>query len=62
MKEWIKDVILRTIKTMAQAAFGIISSAALISDVDWRIVCSTVGIAGISCILMNIANIKTEGE
>lgn len=58
MKNWLKTVGLKTIKTMAQTAIGVIGSTALISEVDWAVVGSTVLLSGITCILMNVSQIK----
>lgn len=60
MKEWIRKVGIKTIKTMAQTAVGVIGSSALITEVDWTVVASTVILSGITCILMNIADIKED--
>lgn len=60
MKDWLKDVAIRTVKTMAQAALGVIGASAMLSEVDWLVVASTVALAGISCILMNIANYEVN--
>lgn len=61
MKVWLKTVIIRTVKTMAQTAIGVIGSAALISEVDWAVVGSSVLLSGVICILMNIAQIEITG-
>lgn len=60
MKKWFEKVGIRTVKTMAQAAIGVIGSSALLSDVDWKVCLSTVLLAGVTCILMNISQIKEE--
>lgn len=60
MKEWVRKVGIKTIKTMAQAAVGVIGSSAVLSAVDWKVVASTVILSGITCILMNIADIKED--
>lgn len=59
-KAWLKDVLIRTVKTMAQTAIGVISSTALITEVNWGVVLSAVALSGVSCILMNIANMPEE--
>ena len=59
-RKWLKNVGIRCIKTMAQAAIGVIGSSALISQVDWKGRVSTVALAGITCVLMNISQIKEE--
>ncbi len=58
MNTWIKEVAIKTVKTMAQAAIGVIGSSALISDVNWTVVASTVLLSGVTCILMNVSQIK----
>lgn len=57
-KEWLKSVGIKTVKTMAQTAIGVIGSTALINDVNWTVVGSSVLLAGITCILMNISQIE----
>jgi hypothetical protein len=47
---------------MAQTAVGVISGSAVFAEVDWLMVLSATGIAGITCLLMNIGNIKTITE
>ncbi|MCD3487112.1 hypothetical protein KP790_11620 [Streptococcus equi subsp. equi] len=41
MDKWFKKVAIKTIKTMAQTAVGVIGSSALITDVNWQVVTST---------------------
>lgn len=60
MKKNIKNLVIRVVKTMSQAAIGVIGSSALISDVSWTVVLSTVALAGITCILMNLTQLKEE--
>lgn len=63
MKEFFKDLALRCIKTAAQTAVGVIGTTALITEVNWAVVASTVALSVIMCILMNLANIPVkEGE
>lgn len=62
MKKWTKSVAIRTVKTMAQAAIGVIGSTALFQEVNWHVVVSTVALAGLTCILMNISQIEIEEE
>ena len=59
MKEWLKDVAIRTIKTMAETALAVIGTNAVgITDVDWLGVGSAVLLSGIITILFNITNIQ----
>lgn len=60
MKAWLKDVAIRTIKTMAQTAVGVIGSSAVLSQVDWKVCASTVVLSGIVCVLMNISRYGEE--
>lgn len=58
MKELFKNIAIRTIKTMAQTAVGVIGSSALLSQVDWSVCISAVALSGILCVLMNISQIE----
>lgn len=58
MKTYIKKLGVKVVKTMAQAALGVIGSTALISEVDWAVVASTVALSGLVCVLMNLADLK----
>lgn len=60
MKEWVRRVAIKTVKTMAQTAVGIIGSSAVLDAVDWTVVLSSVLLSGIVCILMNISEIKED--
>lgn len=55
--EWLKCAGIRAVKTMAQAALGIIASAILMSQVDWKMVASASILAGIVSLLTSIAGI-----
>lgn len=55
--KWIKATAVRTVKTMAQSAIGVIGSTALINEVNWAVVGGTVALSGIVCILTCIAGI-----
>ena len=61
-KNWIKCAGVRAIKTCAQTAIGVIGSSALLSEVNWAIVCSTVALAGIMSLLMSIAGLPEMKE
>lgn len=56
--EWVKAASVRAVKTMAQAALGVIGSSVVISSVDWKMVVSASVVAGVVSILTSIAGIK----
>lgn len=58
MKTYIKKLGIKVVKTMAQASLGVIGSTALISEVNWQVVASTVALSGLVCVLMNLADLK----
>lgn len=63
VKQWIKKVGIRTIKTMAETAIAVIGTNAVgITDVDWIGVGSAVLLSGVVTILFNIKEIpESEG-
>lgn len=60
MNKFAKKLGVRVIKTMAQAALGVIGSTALLTEVNWTVVASTVVLAGVTCVLMNLSELKEE--
>lgn len=60
MNTYTKKLAIKVIKTMAQAALGVIGSSALLTEVNWVVVASTVGLAGLTCILMNMSELKED--
>lgn len=60
MNTFTKKLAIKVIKTMAQAALGVIGSSALLTEVNWVVVASTVGLAGLTCILMNLSELKED--
>lgn len=69
MKDWdyktlqlIRAALIRAIRTVAQAALATIGSAAVLSEVDWRVVVSASLLAGILSILTSIATGLPEVE
>lgn len=62
MKRWLADTGIKVIRTMAQTAVGVISGSAVFTEVDWLMVASATGIAGLTCFLMSVGNVKTITE
>ena len=60
MNKFAKKLAIKVIKTLAQAALGVIGSSALLTEVNWVVVASTVGLAGLTCILMNLSELKED--
>ena len=58
MEEEAKKIIIKTIKTMAQTAIGIVGSGYVLSDIDWATVASASVLSGVVCVLMNISELK----
>lgn len=60
MNKFAKKLSIKVVKTMAQAALGVIGSSALLTEVNWTVVASTIALAGLTCVLMNLADLKEE--
>ena len=56
-KSWILAAGVRALKTVAQAAISVISTAVMIGEVDWIRVASVAAVSGIESILISIAGI-----
>lgn len=56
-KTWAKAAGIRAIKTVAQSAIAMIGTAAVMAEVDWKMVVSAAVLAGIISILMSIAGL-----
>ena len=63
MKEWLKKVAIKTVKTMAETALAVIGTNTIgITDVDWLGLLSACALSGVVTILFNIKSIEVEGE
>lgn len=56
-KTWIKAAVIRAVKTIAQTAIATIGSSMLLSEINWPIVASASGVAGVLSILTSIAGL-----
>lgn len=66
MKEWIKCAGIRAARTMAQTAIAAIGTSAVMADVRWKVVISTVILSGVLSLLTSVAGLpeckKDGGE
>ena len=60
MKTFAKKLGIKVIKTMSQAAIGVIGSSALLTEVNWDVVASTIALSGLICVLMNLSELKED--
>lgn len=61
-KAWWNASLVRSVRTMAQAAVAAIGSAAVLGGVDWRTVASTAILAGILSLLTSVAGLPEVAE
>ena len=62
LTKWVKSVIIKVVKTMAETALAVIGTNAVgITDVDWLGVLSAVALSGIVTILFNVKMIPESG-
>ena len=62
IKKWVKCAGVRAIKTVAQTAVATIGTSAVLGDVNWLMVASASGLAGILSILTSIAGLPEVKE
>ena len=56
-KLWIKAAAIRAVKTLAQAAIGVIGSSVALGEVDWILVGSSAALAAILSLLTSVAGL-----
>lgn len=54
---WIKAAAIRAVKTLAQAAIGVIGSSVALGEVDWILVGSSAALAAILSLLTSVAGL-----
>lgn len=59
-EKWLKCAGIRAVKTMAQSGVAAIGSAAVISQVDWKVVVSTMIVSGVLSVLTSVAGLPEE--
>lgn len=61
-KEWFAAAGIRALKTVAQTAIATIGTTALMHEVDWVVVASAAGLAGVLSLLTSLAGLpELEG-
>ncbi len=56
-KDWFKAAGIRALKTVAQTAIATIGTSAVISEVNWIMVVSASGLAGLLSLLTSVAGL-----
>ena len=56
-KLWVKCAAIRALKTICQTALAVISTAAVLSEVDWKYAVSASILAGILSLLTSLAGL-----
>ena len=61
-KAWVKAAAIRALRTMAQSALSLLPAAAMITEVDWKVILGTSLLAGVSSILTSVVTGLPEVE
>lgn len=61
-KQWWRAALVRALKTVAQAAIGMIPAAVTITQVDWLTVAGTAALAGLISLLTSLAGLPEVDE
>lgn len=57
MKKWFKAASVRALKTMAQSAVAVMSTSAVISEVNWKMVISAAVLSAVLSMLTSVAGL-----
>ena len=61
-KEWLKRAGIRALKTICQTAIGSIGTATIFEEVNWLMILSASGLAGVLSLLTSIAGLPELEE
>lgn len=61
-KRWGIAAGVRALKTMAQAGLSVIASCALLTEVNWAVVGSTIALSGVTSLLTSIKGLPELNE
>ena len=61
-KKWLQAAAIRAVRTVAQAALAVISTSAVLGDVNWLLVGSSAALSGVVSILTSIVTGLPEAE
>lgn len=59
-KRWLLDVLIRTVKTGAETAAGMVTVGALVSEINWLRVLSVTAVAMVYTVLINVYKIAAD--
>lgn len=61
-KVWWNKALIRCIKTMAQSGIAVIGTSTIISQIDWKVVVSTVAVSGLLSLLTSLGGLPEVEE
>ena len=61
-KNWWEKAGIRAIKTMAQSGVAVIGTSTIISQIDWKVVVSTVIVSGVLSLLTSLGGLPEVEE
>jgi hypothetical protein len=56
-KSWWEKAGIRAIKTMAQSGVAVIGTSTIISQIDWKVVVSTIVVSGVLSLLTSLGGL-----
>ena len=58
MKDKVKKIAIKVVKTMAETALGLIGTSQFIQEVNWVAILSATALSGVVTILFNLKDLK----